>query len=210
MVILCLIMIYSILKETSIANYFGMTIIAIFGVALTATIILTILLGLQWIPNYFNSLYILFGSMIVAVIGVYLNQKLVEEKEQRKTNRIIQALNLIIKENKKNAKNILVDIQKPQITNLKELKIGFWDTFNSSIINVDLDPKIVKDLLLIKDLTLDINQEIIERNELVEKQSLSEIECIHPPKLVNMDKTLIEKLNKIIYASDGIFGKITT
>ena len=199
-------LIYIILKSRLVTNYFGKVTQSIFFISLICIFILTTLLGLRWIQDYFSSIYILLGSIIVTVLGLYLDNKLDVEKEQRKLKRIILALNATIKENKNAANEHLHDIEKVRV-NLKILKIGFWDTFNSSIIEVDLDPIILKDLLSIKELTLEINQMIIKQNKLASKEDLYDSHAPHMYELFKIQEGLKEKLNSLIQDSEKYLEK---
>lgn len=76
-------MLFLILQSILVTNFFSKSILAIFCASLVAITILTILLGMQWIPTVFAAMYILLGSLIVAVMGLYLNNKLAVEQEKR-------------------------------------------------------------------------------------------------------------------------------
>jgi len=193
--------IYIILKNRVVTNYFGKVAQSIFFISFICIIILTVLLGFRWIPDYFSSIYILLGSIIVAVLGLYLDNKLNAEKEQRKLKRIILALNATIKENKNTAKEYLPDIQ-PVRLKLNGLKIGFWDTFNSSIIEVDLDPIILNNLLIIKELTLEINPLIIKQNKVASHEDLYDLRAPHMGELIEVQGDLKEKLDNLIQYSE--------
>lgn len=157
------------LKSESISNSFEKTMEGIFFTAFIITIILTVLLGIQWIPNYFNSIYILLGSIMVAVIGLYLNSRLVKEKEARKVKRIIYLVNDAIRSNKGNSEDILNHLSSNKTIELDiYLKKGYWDILDSNIVDLDIDPEIVRDLLLIKELTLNINSLIGERKQILD------------------------------------------
>jgi len=157
------------LKSESISNSFEKTMASIFFTAFIITIILTVLLVIQWIPNYFNSIYILLGSIMVAVIGLYLNSRLEKEKEARKVRRIIYLVNDAIKSNKGSSENIINQLSSNKAIELDiNLKKGYWSILDSNIVDLNIDPEIVRDLLLIKELTLDINSLIGERMQILD------------------------------------------
>lgn len=214
MIITFIMIIFLILRETSITNYFGMTIKAILGVSLAATILLTILLGLQWIPTYFNSIYILLGSIIVTIIGLYINKQLEKEKESRKIRRIIYIVNNTIKTNKNTAETLLLNKLGGIKTN--SLKKGFWDILSSNIIDVDLDPEIVRNLVTIKEVTYEINDLTIIRNKLldflysgmpIDMDLLDKYDDEELAELIQQNNVLTVKLEKLVEKSSEYLDK---
>lgn len=204
--IILLEMLFLILQSTLVTNFFGKSILAIFCASLVAIVILTILLGMQWIPTVFAAMYILLGSLIVAVMGLYLNNKLAVEQEKRQIKRIIIALRLTVNDNKKTAEGYLVDIKVNSLKNLKPLKTSFWETFAQNIITADLDPELLEDLMSIRELTLKINHKLSERNIVTAQE---DIEPDQPPKkLMNIDDSLKEKLESFIRDSDEYLRNI--
>ncbi|MDY9922762.1 hypothetical protein [Methanobacterium sp.] len=160
-----LISVISNLKSKSISESLESIMANIFLMGLIATIVLTILLSIKWIPDYFNSLYILFGSIIVAAIGFYLNSRLENEKEQRKIKRFMYVVNDNINTNKKIIEKLKIDLDNSGGTRLDgTLNIGFFDILSSEIISMDLNPEFVRDLIKIKELTFNMNDLIQKRN----------------------------------------------
>lgn len=162
---LVLIMVYtiSVLKNASISNYYEHVMIYLFVIALIFAVILTTGLGTKWIPSYFNSVYLLLGSMMVAAIGFYLNRRLERDRESRKVKRIIYIVNDTIKTNQNHAENLLSNGWESKKTD--NLNNGFWPIFMGNIIDFDINPQFVRDLIEIKELTYRINELIKGRNE---------------------------------------------
>ncbi|ADZ10075.1 hypothetical protein Metbo_1853 [Methanobacterium lacus] len=162
---LVLVMVYtiSVLKNASISNYYERVMIYLFIIAFIFVIILTTGLGMTWIPSYFNSVYLLLGSMMVAAIGFYLNNRLERDRESRKVKRIIYVVNDTIKTNQNHAENLLSNGWESKKTDT--LNNGFWPIFMGNIIDFDIDPQLVRDLIEIKELTYNINEQIKGRNE---------------------------------------------
>jgi hypothetical protein len=159
-------LVISNLKSESISRNFEKTMNTIFLIAVILATILTILLAVKWIPNYFNSIYILLGSIMVAAIGFYLNSRLENEKEDRKKKRVVYVVNDTIQLNKKIAEKLLDDLRRYGDKKLDyTLKKGFWDIFSANIIDIDLDPELVKKLVTIKELTYEINELTKNRND---------------------------------------------
>jgi hypothetical protein len=131
LLILSLIHVILNLRKASISAYFEKIMVYLFCSFLIFTILLTISLGLQLIPYYFNSIYIPLGAMMVTVIGLYLNRRLEKEKEYRKVKRIVYTVNDTIKTNKKTVETLQSELEEVKKINI--LKKGFWDILSSSI-----------------------------------------------------------------------------
>lgn len=162
---LVLVMVYTIsaLKKKSIDKYYEIVMVYLFIIALIFAIILTIGLGMGWIPSYFNSVYLLLGSMMVTAIGFYLNRRLEKDRESRKIQRIIYVVNDTIRTNQETAKKLL--LKGWESTKTDSLNKGFWSIFTANIIDLNIDPKFVRDLIEIKELTNHINELIKVRND---------------------------------------------
>jgi hypothetical protein len=124
-------------------------------------------------PNlsYLNVLYILIGTILVSVLDKLLNRKTEEEKSKKVQQRIISVSRDSIKINIEIAKENLFKLSKPHVKGgfvvteeFNLLDTYFWDLINSNITEIDLEPKILQDLLLIKNNVQKINNQIINTN----------------------------------------------
>lgn len=212
-----LVMVYtiSVLKNASISNYYERVMIYLFIIALIFAIILTTGLGTKWIPSYFNSVYLLLGSMMVAAIGFYLNRRLERDRESRKVKRIIYIVNDTIKTNQNHAEVLLSKGWESKKTD--NLNNGFWQIFMSNIIDFDIDPQFVRDLIEIKELTYHINELINGRNEYLSSLYVNitpEIDLFEGYKDTNqlirvelLNKDLSTELEKLIQDSKKYLNK---
>ena len=201
-------MILIILRSSVITNFIGKITQAIFGAVFVCILILTTLLGMQWISGVFASIYILLGSIIVAIIGLYLNHKIGLEKEQRQIKRIVIALKLTVEDNKKSAESILIDIKENSPVNLKVLKMGVWDTFAYNIITADFDPVMLEELISIRALTSELNEELSERNNLVNQESIFDTHDQYFQQVCRLDNKLKVELEAFIRYSGEYLKKI--
>lgn len=200
-------MIIIILRSSVITNFIGKITQAIFGAVFVCILILTTLLGMQWISGVFASIYILLGSIIVAIIGLYLNHKLELEREQRQIKRIVIALKLTAEDNKKSAESLLTDINENSPVNLNILKMEVWNTFASNIITADFDPIMLEELISLRTLTSQINEMLSERNMLLNQKNLF-TDDLYFKHVSKFDDKLKEKLKIFITYSDGYLKKI--
>ena len=201
-------MILIILRSSVITNFIGKITQAIFGAVFVCILILTTLLGMQWISGVFASIYILLGSIIVAIIGLYLNHKIGLEKEQRQIKRIVIALKLTVEDNKKSAESILNDIKENSPVNLKTLKMGVWDTFAYNIITADFDPVMLEELISIRALTSELNEELSERNTFINQEGIFDTHNQYFQQLCRLDDKLKAELEVFIQYSSEYLKKI--
>lgn len=201
-------MILIILRSQVINNFIGKITQAIFGAVFVCILILTTLLGMQLISGVFASIYILLGSIIVAIIGLYLNHKIGLEKEQRQIKRIVIALKLTVEDNKKCAENLLTNINKNSPVNLKILKMEIWNTFASNIITADFDPMMLEELISIRTLTSQINEMLSERNRLISQANLFNTDNTYFKQICLLDNNLKGKLEGFILYSDEYLEKL--
>jgi len=197
------------LKKVSISKYYESVMVYLFIIALIFAIILTTGLGMGWIPSYFNSVYLLLGSMMVTAIGFYLNRRLDRDRESRKIQRIIYVVNDTIRTNQQTAQKLMVKGWESTKTDF--LNKGFWSIFTANMIELDIDPKFVRDLIEIKELTNHINELIKARNEYLSTLYISitpEIELFDGYKDTNQlkrlelqNEDLSTELKKLIQAS---------
>lgn len=176
-VLLGLYALYLIMKNDGVAYFFERFLGYIFLIAFFLTILLTILLLNRMIPDYLSSIYVLFGSLMVAVVGIYLNKKLdVEretkkrelnvEKENRKIKRLTSIINNEISSNKTLAEAYLTVLSEIEsYSELKHLKKSYWDILSSNITEIDLDSDFVQSLISLKELSFEINDLIKERQD---------------------------------------------
>lgn len=162
---LVIVLVYTIsaLKKVSISRYYESVMVYLFLIALIFAIILTIGLGMGWIPSYFNSVYLLLGSMMVTAIGFYLNRRLERDNESKKIKRMSYIINDTIKTNQQTAQKILSKRWKS--TKTDALNQGFWSILTSNIIEFNIDPRFVRDLIEIKERTYHINELVLQRND---------------------------------------------
>lgn len=214
---LVLVLVYtiSVLNNVSISDYYETVMVYLFIIALIFAIILTMGLGMGWIPSYFNSVYLLLGSMMVTAIGFYLNRRLEKDKESRKIKRIIYVVNDTIKTNQQTAQKLLTKGWKS--TKTDSLNNGFWSIFTANIIDFDIDPEFVRDLIEIKELTYHINELINVRNEYLGMLYISitpEVDLFEGYEDTNQlkrleiqNKDLSTELEKLIHASTFYLDK---
>lgn len=205
----------SVLRKVSISDYYESVMVYLFIIALIFAVILTLGLGMGWIPYYFNSVYLLLGSMMVTAIGFYLNRRLEKDKESRKIKRIIYVVNDTIKTNKQMAQNLLSEGWES--TKTDSLNNGFWSIFTANIIDFDIEPVFVRDLIEIKELTYHINELIKVRNEYLSTLYIRitpEIDLFEGYEDTNQlkrlelqNKGLSTELNKLIRESESYLNK---
>jgi len=214
---LVLVMAYtiSVLRNVSISDYYEGIMVYLFIIALIFAIILTMGLGTGWIPSYFNSVYLLLGSMMVTAIGFYLNKRLERDRESRKIKRMSYVVNDTIKTNQLTAQKLLSKGWESKKT--ASLNQGFWSIFTSNIIDFDIDPEFVRDLIEIKERTYHINELISQRNEYLRTLYLSiptEIDLFDGyedtnqlKRLEMLNNDLSAELEKLIHESEMYLNK---
>lgn len=205
----------STLNRVSISKYYESVMIYLFIIALIFAIILTMGLGMGWIPSYFNSVYLLLGSMMVTAIGFYLNRRLERDRESRKIQRIIYVVNDTIRTNEETAQKLVLKGWKS--TKTDSLNKGFWTIFTANMIELDIDPDFVRDLIEIKEITYHINELIQARNEYLGTLYVSitpEVDLFEGYEDTNqlkrlelLNDDLFKELKKLVNASSNYLNK---
>ncbi len=194
--------IFKILMNDRVSFNIDMFLGLIFLFALVSTFLLTSLLMKKFIPDYLNSIYILLGSVMVAVIGIYLDRKLNAEKEKKKIQRLNLIINSVISSNKKLAGDSVHILAKDkEKKGLKTLKTDFWDILKINILEVNLDSDMVQNLLSLKELSYDINDMIMDREDFLDGFNASNEDDIK--KINEHNDKLTIKLKKLIKESDN-------
>lgn len=134
------------------------------------TIIFSVALYGNYVPSYFNSIYILLGSLLVTIIALILNRRSDKQKEDRKIQRITYLVTYTINLNLHIIMRLLDNLISDEYskTIFDPLKTNFLDTVTSSVVNIDLEVELLQKIIIIEQLTLKINEIIDDRNKHIE------------------------------------------
>lgn len=141
-------------------NYYFSVIVILISIC---CIILFLIIFKNEKLNFLNVLYILFGTLMISVVDKWISRRNQDEKSKMVLKRILSVvadnINLNIKLAEKN-KEIIENNQNE--ANLVRLDSYFWDLIDSNIKEIDIDTKIIQDLLLLKHSVEEVNECVIK------------------------------------------------
>lgn len=139
------------------------TIVSVF------TIALFIFLVYNTAYIYLAALFLLFGSIIISSLNIYINKKNAAEKEARKEfkimKRVLSIVRSTIKQNSKIAS--YYSTKALSIQSFNQLNSGFWDIISVNAPILEIEGEELSEIMDIKMITDEINGLILTRNEMV-------------------------------------------